>query len=68
MIDQQLLDYIKKELGMGVSKEEIKNILLVNNWQENDIEEAFNFKKISEEPIPNKESVQPDVRPVSFSG
>jgi hypothetical protein len=36
MIDQQLLDYIKKELGMGVSKEEIKNILLVNNWQENE--------------------------------
>ena len=67
MIDQQLLDYIKKELGMGVSKEEIKNILLSNGWQDNDIEEVFNFKEPSEEIIPNNIPRQSDVNPVSLS-
>jgi len=41
MINQQLLDYIKQQLQQGVSKEEIKNSLLANDWQEKDIEEAF---------------------------
>lgn len=42
MITQELLDYIKQQLKEGVSEEEIKNSLLANDWQEKDIEEAFN--------------------------
>ena len=41
MVNQQLLDYIKQQLQRGVSKEEIKNSLLANGWEEKDIEEAF---------------------------
>jgi len=41
MENEQLIAYIKQELGKGISEEEIKNILLLNNWQEADIEEAF---------------------------
>lgn len=41
MTNQQLLDYIKQRLQQGVAKEEIKNALLAQGWQEEDIDEAF---------------------------
>jgi hypothetical protein len=42
MTNQQLLDYIKQQLQQGVSNEDINKSLLANNWQNTDIEEAFN--------------------------
>lgn len=39
---QELLDYIKQQLQQGASKEDIKNLLLSNGWQNSDIEGAFN--------------------------
>jgi hypothetical protein len=42
MVNQQLLDYIKQQMQQGVSREQIKNSLTANGWQEQDIEEAFN--------------------------
>lgn len=41
MINQQLLDFINQQLQQGASKEEIRNILLTNSWQEKDINEVF---------------------------
>ena len=41
MDKQQFLDYIKQQLQQGISREEIKNTLLVQGWQEKDIDEAF---------------------------
>ncbi len=41
MVNQQILDYIKQQLQQNISREQIKNSLLANNWQENDINEAF---------------------------
>jgi len=51
MINQQLLDYIKQSLDGGETKENIKNKLLSAGWQDNDIEEAFNFLVPSVKPI-----------------
>jgi hypothetical protein len=51
MVNQQLLDYIKQQLQQGVGKEEIKNSLLANNWQEKDIDEAFALIAKSEQPV-----------------
>jgi len=41
MIDDKILDYIKRKLQEGVSKEDIKKSLLASNWQESDIDGAF---------------------------
>ncbi len=49
MDKQQLLDYIKQQLQQGISREEIKNTLLVQGWQENDIDEAFGMVEQSEQ-------------------
>lgn len=49
MDKQQLLDYIKQQLKQGVDREEIKNSLLVQGWQENDIDEAFRMIEQSEQ-------------------
>lgn len=42
MINQQLLDFIKKQLREGISKDTIYTELLGNSWTTQDIEEAFN--------------------------
>ena len=42
MINQQMLDYIKQQIQQGVSQEQIKNSLMANGWQQQDIEEGFN--------------------------
>ncbi len=42
MTNQQILDYIKQQIQQGVSREQIKNSLLTNGWQAQDIEEGFN--------------------------
>lgn len=42
MINQQMLDYIKRQLQRGISQEEIKKSLMANGWQATDIQEALN--------------------------
>ncbi|HOI60389.1 MAG TPA: hypothetical protein PKU93_03645 [Candidatus Pacearchaeota archaeon] len=61
MVTQQLIDYIKQQLGAGVSRDEIKNILLANNWQEADINEALASVGQSN---PISESVQENIAEV----
>lgn len=41
MVSQQLIDYIKQQLEQGMSDEQIRQSLLANNWQLNDIEESL---------------------------
>lgn len=42
MINQQIIDYIKQQIQQGISQEQIKNSLMANGWQPQDIEEGFN--------------------------
>lgn len=41
MIDQQLVDYIKRGLSQGYSREHIKSTLIREGWREEEIEEGF---------------------------
>jgi hypothetical protein len=41
MVNQQILDYINKQLAQNVSKQQITSDLLANGWTASDIEEAF---------------------------
>lgn len=41
MINQQILDYVKQQMQLGVSQEQIKNSLVANGWQASDVQEAF---------------------------
>lgn len=41
MINQQILDYVKQQMQIGVSQEQIKNSLVANGWQASDVQEAF---------------------------
>jgi len=43
MPNQQLLDYIKQQLQLGASKDQITNSLISTGWQKQDIEEAFSL-------------------------
>lgn len=42
MVNQQLLEYIKQQLQQGIGRDQIKNSLMSNGWQPQDIEEGFN--------------------------
>lgn len=37
----KLLDYVKQQLGQGISREEIKSALMANGWALSDIDNAF---------------------------
>ncbi len=41
MVNQQLIDYVKSQLGVGVGKDVIKNALLESGWAEVDVLEAL---------------------------
>lgn len=41
-MNQQLIDFIKKEYEQGSSKEQIKSKLVANGWREQDVEEGLN--------------------------
>jgi hypothetical protein len=50
MVDLQLVNYIKRHLAKGYTKQEIEKILLENNWEKKEAKEAFKIienKKIS---------------------
>ena len=41
MVTEPLIHYIKESLKLNKTKEEIKSILMLNHWKDEDIEEAF---------------------------
>ena len=75
MITPDLLDYIKQQLEQGFSKEQIKNVLLNNGWQEKDIDEAFYSilnpqpsSGIPQAPIPQAQTNQTNFYLLSATG
>lgn len=52
MINQQLIDYIKQQLGQGISEEAIVNELLTSGWQKGDVDEAFKTANDQKNSIP----------------
>ena len=63
MVNQQLLDYIKQQLGQNVSKEQIKNSLVGNGWLASDVEEGFSA--IAPQPAPVPRAPSPSPSPIS---
>jgi uncharacterized protein YneF (UPF0154 family) len=64
MVNQQLLDYIKQQLGQNISKEQIKNSLVANGWEVSDVEEGFNAVAPQPAPIPRAPSMIPNIQPI----
>lgn len=63
MINQQLLDFIKKQIEQGVNRETITKELLGNGWNSEDIEEAF---KVSENPISSTSFYNNNLPPIQI--
>jgi len=61
MLNQQLIDYIKQQLQRGISKEQIKNSLIANGWQAQDVDEAF---ASIQNPANHSQSVPPPTQTV----
>jgi len=59
MVNQQLLDYINQQIQKGVDRTKIRNILIANGWQENDVDEAFTSLNLpSQTPLSVKAQLQ----------
>jgi hypothetical protein len=74
MVTPELLDYIKKQLQSGKSKEELRDSLLNRGWQEADIESAFqslsgfSFRPMPQAAPPSAASQgQPAAKPIAPS-
>jgi len=63
MINQQLLDYIKQQLGQNVGKEQIKSSLMSGGWLVSDVEEGFNAIAPQPAPVPRAPSMIPNIQP-----
>ena len=60
MLNQELLDCVKRQIEQGVSTEQIRSSLLANGWQEGDINEAFVFiASHDNQPPPPPPTAQP---------
>lgn len=55
MVDERLVDYIKKATARGYSTEQIVNNLLKKGWNSKDVEEAINTVQKGVKPKPAKE-------------
>lgn len=62
MTDLQLVNYIKRHLEKGYTKQEIEKILSENNWDKNEIKHAFEVimtkKQLPKEPIKKQKNIQ----------
>jgi hypothetical protein len=58
MFDPQVVDYIKKALAAGQTKEEINSALAGNGWTEAEI--AENFAEASPQPVSQPQPIQPE--------
>jgi hypothetical protein len=58
MINRQLLEFIRQELGKGVGRDQIKANLITNGWQENDVNEGFAALTDNSTPLPESGAPQ----------
>ncbi len=66
MANQPLLDYIQQQRRQGIREEQIKNALLANGWQENDLNEAM--ENIPNDPFPSSLPPVPQQAQASSQG
>ena len=50
MVDLKLVDYIKRHIDRGYGKEEIKKILIENQWDKKEVDQAMKFLEERKEP------------------
>jgi len=62
MVDPKLLDYIKKELAKGISKEQLKELLVKAKWPLNEIDAAIKEVEQQTKPQETQQTVQPKVK------
>ena len=68
MVNQQLLDYIKQQLQQGTGKEQIKNSLISNGWQTQDVDSAFSSLALSDRSLNSTNTnTLPQPQPQLFS-
>lgn len=68
MVSQELIDYVKKELEKGISKDKIMHILMDHDWPEFEINEAFEKAKMKievDEAI-EEDKIKPSGKPVEL--
>ena len=79
MVNKELLDYIKQQIGNNISKDQIKNSLLNNGWDSSDVQEGFTAVEphpsmvpppspSSPYIIPNMQSSSNTINPIISSG
>lgn len=61
-VNQELLNYVKQQLGNGVAEEDVKKILMDAGWQEENINNAI---KAATRPIETPATTQDDISRVS---
>lgn len=59
MVNQEILDYVKKELERGVSEDKLRHALMEHGWPEFEIHEAFDKAK---EAKPAEEAPKEEVK------
>ena len=64
MVDPQLIDFIKQQQQAGVSKEQIKTVLLANGWPASSIDEAVASLNVPSTPPVYAEPPQARVTPI----
>jgi len=63
MIDQRLIEYIKRERAKGITNEQIKSVLLSNGWKEADMPSIFESANTPTTPFKPQQQFQPQPQP-----
>jgi hypothetical protein len=61
MVDLKLVDYIRRHVDRGYGKEEIKKILIENQWDKNEVGKAMKFLEEKKSPV---KKIIPKSKPV----
>jgi hypothetical protein len=61
MVDLKLVDYIRRHIDRGYGKEEIKKILIENQWDKKEVDLAMNFLEEKKTPV---KTIIPKSKPV----
>ncbi|MBT3416530.1 hypothetical protein HON86_01655 [Candidatus Woesearchaeota archaeon] len=69
MADLQLVNYIKRHLEKGYTKRELENILSKNNWNKNEVKQAFRIietKKKMPKPVQKQKNSEKKITQPNF--